>query len=142
MSSLLLSPLDLAATYVAGQPLPVQSSLPSSKGPVIVGGGPSYSRGASSSLTSWFFGHAHSFLKFLGQGSNLRHSRNQSHGGANAESLTTRPPGNALTYIFFFNLMNSIIFIVAQPSSEPNLETFPSARTLLPKTVTFVGPRD
>ena len=38
----------------------------------------------------FFFGHAHSMWKFLGQGSNLSHSSDK------VKSLTIRPLGNSL----------------------------------------------
>ena len=52
----------------------------------------------------FFFGHVHSLQMFPGKGSNPHHS------SYNAESLTTRPPGNPLTFIHSF--IHSFIFFL------------------------------
>ena len=41
-----------------------------------------------------FFAHTHSMWIFPGQESNPSHGSNLSHSSDNAESLTTKPPGN------------------------------------------------
>ena len=72
----------------------------------------------------FFFGHDHSMYEFPGEGSNMSHSSDLSHGNDNARSLTTRPPGNSpgdvleLIFIpsieFLKNFINNRISLVVQ----------------------------
>ena len=55
-----------------------------------------------SSVHSYFFNHAHSMWKFLGQGSNLCHSSNPSCCSGNAESLTCCATRELFIYLFVF----------------------------------------
>ena len=60
------------------------------------------------SLFFFFFGHACGMQKFLGQGWNMRHSRDLSHRNDNTRSLTARPLGTPSLSLF----LNSVLLIL------------------------------
>ena len=68
-----------------------------------------------SSVHSYFFNHAHSMWKFLGQGSNLCHRSNPSCCSGNAESLTCCATRELFIYLFVFA---SAHFIEEEADSE------------------------